>query len=44
MTARYIEILLETEQDEAVVNAAIQEYRRERCNLLVPANDDSEEE
>ena len=36
MTERYIEWLLETEANEAVIREAIQEYRLERCNLLIP--------
>lgn len=36
MTERYIEWLLETEADEKVIHEAIQEYKRERCNLLIP--------
>lgn len=39
MTEKYIEWLLETEADEAVIHEAIQEYRRERCNLLIPRTD-----
>ena len=39
MTEKYIEWLLETEADEAVIREAIQEYRRERCNLLIPGTD-----
>ena len=39
MTERYIEWLLETEADEAVISEAIQEYRQEHCNVLIPAKE-----
>lgn len=43
MTERYIEWLLETEADEKVIREAMQEYRRERCNLLILISETSKE-